>query len=79
MEPTSILKPYKYHLLATAYVLLTAGAILRIYNRQPYNRNMKLDQMETVFTAATLGAVRVGSGRGGGINRSRSGSGSGAG
>ena len=71
METKSALRDYKYHLLAGAYVLVTGGAMLRVY-RQPYNRNMKIDQIETIFKATTLGAVIVGIGLSGKINKPRS-------
>lgn len=71
MEIDSALRAYKYHLLASAYILVTAGAMFRVY-RQPYNRNMKIDQIETIFKATTLGAVIIGIGLRGKINKARS-------
>lgn len=71
MENDSALRAYKYHLLTGAYILVTAGALFRVY-RQPYNRNMKIDQIETIFKATTLGAVIVGIGLSGKINKARS-------
>ncbi|KAF6232594.1 hypothetical protein HO173_009262 [Letharia columbiana] len=71
MENDSALRAYKYHLLTGAYILVTAGALFRVY-RQPYNRNMKIDQIETIFKATTLGAVIAGIGLSGKINKARS-------
>lgn len=45
--------------------------MFRIY-RQPYNRNMKIDQIETIFKATTLAAVTVGIGLSGNMNKARS-------
>ena len=56
MGDKSTLKTYQYHILAGAYILFTGGAMFRIY-RQPYNRNMKIDQIETIFKATTLAAA----------------------
>lgn len=71
MENESALRAYKYHLLAGAYILVTGGAMFRVH-RQPYNRNMKIDQIETNLKATTLGAVIVGMGLSGKINKARS-------
>lgn len=71
MDLESSLTAYKYHLLAGVYALVTGGAMFRVY-RQPYNRSMKIDQIETIFKATTLGAVIVGIGLSGKINKARS-------
>lgn len=71
MEHDRVLRAYKYHLLAGAYLLVTGGAMFRVY-RQPYSRNMKIEQIETIFKATTLGAVVVGIGLRGRINKARS-------
>ena len=69
--PSSSLNPYKYHLLTGTHVLVTATAFFSI-SRQPYNRSMKIDQIETVFKATTLAAVVAAIGLARGGNRSRS-------
>lgn len=71
MQTDSALRAYKYHFLAGAYLLVTSGAMFRVY-RQPYNPNMKFDQIETIIKATTLGAVIVGIGLSGKINKARS-------
>lgn len=45
--------------------------MFRVY-RQPYNRKMEIDQIETIPKATTLGAVIVGIGLSGKINKARS-------
>lgn len=66
-----IIRPYRYHVLAGVYALITGAAIFRIA-QQPYSRIMKMDQMETVFKATTLAAVVLGIGISGKINKPRS-------
>lgn len=71
MDSLSRLKSYKYHVLIGAYAIITSGAIFRVI-RQPYPRSMKVDQIETIFKATTLGTVIMGIGLSGRINRARS-------
>ena len=61
----------KYHALIGTYIVLTGGAALRIW-RQPYSRNIKVEQIESVFKGTTLGAMVIGTAISGQINRLRS-------
>ena len=47
------------------------GAMFRVY-RQPYNRNIRIDEIETILKVTTLGAVIVDIGLSGKIDRARS-------
>ncbi|CAL8576023.1 hypothetical protein XPA_001916 [Xanthoria parietina] len=70
MEP-SWLQGHKYPLLLGLYVIITGGAIIRIW-RQPYSRNVKGEQIESIFKGTTLGAVVLGIAMSGQINKARS-------
>ena len=62
---------YRYHLLAGLYVSVTGAIIFRVM-RQPYSWSMKVDQIETVFKATTLGSLILGIGISGKLNQPRS-------
>ena len=70
MEP-SWLQRHKYPFLLGLYVIITGGAIVRIW-RQPYSRNVKGEQIESIFKGTTLGAVVLGIAMSGQINKARS-------
>ena len=65
------LQRHKYHTLVGAYIIITGVAILRI-SRQPYSRNIKAEQIESIFKGTTLGAVVVGIAMNGRLNKARS-------
>lgn len=67
----SWLQRHRYRLLLGSYVIITGGAIVRIW-RQPYSRNIKGEQVESVFKGTTLGAVVLGIAMSGQINKARS-------
>lgn len=67
----SWLQRHQYRVLLGLYIIITGGAIVRIW-RQPYSRNIKGEQIESVFKGTTLSAVVLGIAMSGQINKARS-------
>ena len=61
-SPTSstLLAKYRYPTLVGVYVLVTGFFTFRIARNPLYSRNLKFEQIETIFKATSLGAVVAG-------------------
>lgn len=68
---STLLSQYKYHLIASLYVLVTGGLAWRI-KRQPDSQAVKAEQYETLFKGTTLAAILIAFVAGGKMNKPRS-------